>query len=270
MGGRVFYKMTGSGNDFVVFDGRDAPASAWTSEYVAELCDRRRGIGADGLVVLTPDGASRVRMDYWNCDGSRADMCGNAALCSTNLSALLEMAPLEGMELVTRAGSFRSRCRADDRARLDLPDVDLPKPVTGLVPEPGEAPAMLTAVGVPHLVLEVQDLERPDLMSRGRELRWHPALAPSGANVNFLAPARKGSGWYMRTYERGVEGETLACGTGAVAAAITLGHAGKATFPVEIVTRSGLPLRIAASLGPGYAREVSLEGEGRLVYRGVV
>ena len=95
--GTVFYKMSGSGNDFVMLDGRRTRPEEWTADRIVALCDRRLGVGADGLVILTPEAGDRVRMDFWNCDGSRADMCGNAALCSTRLSAFLELAPAAGM-----------------------------------------------------------------------------------------------------------------------------------------------------------------------------
>lgn len=276
MEGLVFYKMTGSGNDFVMLDGRHTTPADLTVERVRGLCDRRLGVGADGLVLLTPEGGGRVRMDFWNCDGSRADMCGNAALCSTRLAAFLELGPAAEMQLVTRAGTFpvRSLPGPAQHAELHLPDFPLPASPAGLEPGPGEAPSTLATVGVPHLVVEVQDLERPDLMERGRTLRSHSLLGPPGANVNFVAPATErgpASGrWCVRTYERGVEGETLACGTGAVAVAVALVQAGKASFPVEIVTRSGRPLSITATLSSGHAREVWLAGEGRLIFTGVL
>lgn len=268
MTGCRFYKMTGSGNDFVMLDGRHTRAEEWPAERIVALCERRMGVGADGLVILTPEPGNRVRMDFWNCDGSRADMCGNAALCSTRLAATLGLARPEGMELVTRAGTFPVRCRTEDEwAELNLPDFDLPEPPPGLPLAAGESSPSLTTVGVPHLVIEAADLESPDLMARGRTLRFHPALGPAGANVNFVAPGGGGR-WCLRTYERGVEGETLACGTGAVAAAVALARAGRATMPLDLVTRSGRLLRIRATLVGQRAREVWLAGEGRLVFRG--
>ena len=270
MDGIVFYKMSGSGNDFIMLDGRHLDPGFLTEDRARTLCDRRLGVGADGLVLLTPDAPGDVRMDFWNCDGSRADMCGNAALCSTRLSAHLEMAPASGMRLVTRAGTFPVRCRpgAGELAELNLPDFVLPATPPGLDPGPGEAPGSLATVGVPHLVVEVADLERPDLMDRGRVLRFHSLLGPAGANVNFVAP-REGR-WCVRTYERGVEAETLACGTGAVAAAVALVQSRKASFPVELVTRSGRILTITATLSAGRATKVWLIGEGRLVFTGVL
>lgn len=268
-----FYKMTGSGNDFVMLDGRSTRPEDWPAQRIRDACDRRFGIGADGLVILTPEPGDRVRMDFWNCDGSRASMCGNAALCSTRLSALLELAPASGMFLVTGAGTFPTRCLpgTPDQAELSLPDVLLPQP-SGVLAAPGEGWALLTTVGVPHLVVLVEDLERPDLMERGKELRFHPALGPDGANANFIGrlPEAHGGGWGLRTYERGVEGETLACGTGAVAAAISLARLGVAMLPVELTCRSGRILHITATLSEGKATDVRLAGEGKLVFTGLL
>jgi diaminopimelate epimerase len=274
MRGLVFHKMSGSGNDFVILDGRHTMAVDWPEERIRWLCDRRLGVGADGVVILTAEAADHVRMDFWNCDGSRADMCGNAALCSTRLSALLRLAPAEGMQLVTRAGTFPTRCvpGPGEEAELNLPDFALPAAPAGLSPGAGEAAVVLATVGVPHLVLEVSDLDRVGLMDRGRELRSHQALGRAGANVNFVAPSpgAGGAAWRIRTFERGVEGETLACGTGAVAAAVALVGAGRAKMPVTLITRSGLPLRIKATVASDKASNVWLAGEGRLVFQGVL
>jgi diaminopimelate epimerase len=271
MKGLVFYKMSGSGNDFVMLDGRSTDPAAWSAERIRLICDRRLGVGADGMVILTPEGEGRVRMDFWNCDGSRADMCGNAALCSTRLAALLKLAPAEGLQLVTRAGTFPARCGSSGQeAELNLPDVRLPSRPAGLEGEAGEAGHVLTTVGVPHLVLEVADLESPSLMARGCELRSHPSIGTAGANVNFVAATGDPSRWLLRTYERGVEGETLACGTGAVAAAIALAQSGHGRLPIEIVTRSRCVLHITATLSATRATNIWLRGEGRLIFSGVL
>jgi diaminopimelate epimerase len=272
MSGLVFHKMSGSGNDFVVFDGRFTSEAEWPEQRIKSLCDRRMGVGADGMVILTPEGGSRVRMDFWNCDGSRADMCGNAALCSTRLSALLELAPADSMVLVTQAGSFPARCRPGNgqEAELNLADFDLEVIPVGLVTAKGESGLAQAIVGVPHLVIEVADLEHADLMLRGRTLRSHPALGAAGANVNFVAQGGAGEEWRMRTYERGVEGETLACGTGAVAVAATLAQSGRAKMPVSLLTRSGRCLSITATVSGRRVTNVWLAGEGIRVFRGVI
>jgi diaminopimelate epimerase len=264
--------MSGSGNDFIMFDGRSVTAADLTASRIVELCDRRLGVGADGLAVLTPESAGQIRMDFWNCDGSRADMCGNAALCSTRLAtSILSMAPVTGMRLVTRAGTFRTRIVGNGvGAELNLPDFPLPVAPAGLQLREGESLGALAVVGVPHLAVVVPDLEREDLMERGRTLRHDAAMGPGGANANFVARDPDGRSWRVRTYERGVEGETLACGTGAVATAVALAVAGEATLPLDLYTRSGRILRITATLSDGWARDVWLAGEGRLVFTGML
>jgi diaminopimelate epimerase len=260
MSGTSFYKMTGSGNDFVMLDGRNTTTADWSPERIAAVCDRRNGAGADGLVILTPDGSETVRMAFWNCDGSPAAMCGNAALCSTRFAAHLGLAPAAGMKLATGAGTFPTRCvGAGHDAELNLPDFDLPAPVPGMALAGGERWIVLARVGVPHLV------------SRGSALRHHPAVGPAGANANFVSePAQPGGPWLIRTFERGVEGETLACGTGTVASAVALAARGEAQLPLQFQTRSGRPLRVSAVLEAGKATQVWLRGEGRLVYQGVL
>jgi diaminopimelate epimerase len=264
-----FFKMTGSGNDFVMLDGRVSPVADWSPDRVREACDRRMGVGADGLVVLTPEAPDRVRMSFWNCDGSVAAMCGNAALCSTRLAAHLGMAPGEGMTLVTGAGSFRTRCDPEPwQAALNLPPVPLPVPLPQVALEPGEVHLHLGTVGVPHAILEVQDIEGIDLGRRGRELRFHSAMGADGANVNFIGPVIEGLPTAIRTYERGVEAETLACGTGTVAAALALAASGRLNLPASFVTRSGRLLAVDARLTTGRAEDIWLGGEGRLVFEG--
>lgn len=271
LAGTTFYKMSGSGNDFVMFDGRNVPAADVTATTIVELCDRRLGIGADGLAVLTPEGPDRIRMDFWNSDGSRADMCGNAALCSTRLATALSMVPPTGMELITRAGTFRTRITGSgEGAELNLPDFSLPVLPPGLVLRPGESLGALATCGVPHLAVVVDHLEAEDLMDRGRVLRSHPSLGPAGANVNFVGRDHPDGAWRVRTYERGVEGETLACGTGAVAAAVSLARYSAVALPLDLMSRSGRVLRITATLSGDWARDVWLAGEGRRVFTGTL
>jgi diaminopimelate epimerase len=264
--------MTGSGNDFIMVDGRFSDPSQWTPQDVHRVCARGTGIGADGVVFVAPERTPDViRMTYFNSDGSRAAMCGNAALCSTRLAAFLEMADPTRISLETDAGRYESRCGTGaDRAELLLGSVSAPTfPAVAL--EPGEQRAGLARVGVPHLVVVVDDLERVDLTTRGLALRRDRALGPEGANVNFVAPSGEDASlWRMRTYERGIEAETLACGTGAVAAVCCLHTWGLAGLPLTILTRSGLPLVVRARAVKGTYQDVWLEGEARMVFRGVI
>jgi diaminopimelate epimerase len=271
MSGDVFFKMSGSGNDFVFLDGRWTGLDEWAVDRIRRVCDRRTGVGADGLVIMAPgSGPGMVRFHFFNSDGSPGAMCGNAALCATRLAALLELAPPEAVGLETDAGVVRSRCvpESTDRAELALPDVrETRTPAVDL--GPGERRVGFALVGVPHLVVLVDALDSVDLPGRGRELRFHPDLSPHGANVNFVS--RTDGGWAMRTYERGVEAETLACGTGAIACATLLGGWGAAEVPLDLTTRSGCLLSVSGRLeSEGGLTSPRLGGEGRLVFRGVL
>ena len=238
--GAVFYKMSGSGNDFILFDGRYAHLEDFTAERIQALCDRRQGAGADGVILLAPGGPgdAHFTFHFWNRDGSTGPMCGNGALCATRLATLIELAPTEDdVRFATPAGLHGGQV-SKGRPRIALPDCGPPKPLPDTAVVPGERHATLVIPSVPHLVLLVDDVNDVDLERRGPPLRSDPAIGPGGANVNWVSPAGDGS-FRMRTYERGVEGETLACGTGAVAIAIVLEALGMAKPPVRIWTRSG-------------------------------
>jgi diaminopimelate epimerase len=266
--GTLVYKMSGSGNDFVVLDGRFTDATRWPAAQVRAICDRRSGVGADGLVILTPATADSVRMAYWNADGSHGALCGNAALCGGRLAVALEFVPPGEFCLLTDAGVLRVRAVATgDVAEINLPDVDLPRVHGGIPAVAGERWLSLGMVGVPHLVIRVDDIEAVDVAGRGRLLRSHASVEPEGANVNFVAPA--GESWLIRTYERGVEGETLACGTGTVAAALALASRGEARLPLSFRSRGGRELSVRAELEGSRATGVWLGGQGRLVFRAV-
>jgi diaminopimelate epimerase len=260
--------MTGSGNDFVVFNAAAGSVSDLENEEaIRSLSARGTGIGADGVVFLEKAGGSDVRMRYYNSDGSEAALCGNASLCSTRLAVDLGMAQGGGFVLHTAAGSLKARIR-DGLPEVDLEPVSDVKPDAGdLGRRPDEARLGYACAGVPHVVVEIANIEAADVTGRGSELRNHPALA-EGANVNFVSRRPDGSFTY-RTYERGVEGETLACGTGAVATAILLSSWGESGKETTLWTRSALPLTVTLH------REKdswlpSLRGEGRIVFEGTI
>ena len=268
--GRRFYKMSGSGNDFVMIDARRETRGALGEPAVIQrVCARGTGVGADGIVFLEPSSVADIRLTYLNADGSPADFCGNATLCTARLAAELGMANPSGMSIETDSGVVPARIK-DDLPEIDLPDVAAPHAAPQSIPlESGERRVGYLVVGVPHLVIAVSDVATVDVVGRGRPLRSHPSL-PSGANVNFVS-RRGGDRWLYRTYERGVEAETLACGSGAVATAILLKSWGEAAGagPVEIETRSGRTLRVAlARTERGWSP--SLAGEGRVVYEGML
>lgn len=264
--GRPFYKMSGSGNDFVVIDARaDPPGPLADPAVIGRVCARGTGIGADGIVFLERSDSADIRLVYLNADGSRAEFCGNATLCTTRLATELGAASGAGMTIETDSGVVQARLRGG------LPEIDL-QPITEAEVEIGQIRPQLNesrigfvVVGVPHVVIRCADVETVDVVGRGRPLRSHVSF-PRGANVNFVS-AGPGGRWRMRTYERGVEGETLACGSGAVATALMLTLWGEAKSPVEIETHSGRRLRVRLDR-QGSAWLPSLAGEGRVVYEG--
>lgn len=264
--GRPFFKMSGSGNDFVFVDARsEPPGELEESATIQAVCARGSGVGADGIVFLREDDGADLRIRYLNSDGSLAALCGNATLCATRLAAELGIVRRDrDFTIATDSGPVTARFRDG------LPEIDL-QPVTELSecfdtePDDGEFRIGFALVGVPHLVVSCSDVERAPVVDRGRQLRHHAKLS-HGANVNFVSRAGPGR-WRIRTYERGVEAETLACGTGAVASALMLATWGEATDRAELETKSGRVLRVrhrreAGKLFP------SLSGEARIVYRG--
>lgn len=264
--GRPFYKMSGSGNDFVMVDAREEPPGELAQPArVSALCARGTGVGADGVVFLERDETADVRLTYINADGTVADLCGNATLCTTRLAGELGMADPGGMTIATGSGLIRARIRPDGRPEIDLQPVSTVRPQHPEIPMVGgEHRLGFAQVGVPHISIHVEDLASQDVVGRGRPLRHHPSLS-AGANVNFLASA--GDRWRIRTYERGVEAETLACGTGAVASAILLISWGLAQSPVTLETRSGSRLTVTVSRS-GDEWQPSLAGNAAVVFTG--
>ena len=264
--GRAFYKMSGSGNDFVVVDARTTPPGRLAEpDVVGRICAHGTGVGADGIVFVEPSRQAAVRLVYLNADASRAEFCGNATLCVTRLAVELGAANGETFAIETDSGVVTARMRGG-LPEIDLPAVaDVDVAVATVEPSAGESRIGYATVGVPHLVILCRDVETVDVVGRGRPLRHHPAF-PKGLNVNFVSRRPDGR-WRYRTYERGVEAETLACGSGSAAVAILLTEWSEATGTIDLETRSGKTLRVSLRRdGPVW--HPSLSGEGRVVFEG--
>ncbi|HEY4671433.1 MAG TPA: diaminopimelate epimerase [Gemmatimonadaceae bacterium] len=265
--GRPFFKMTGSGNDFVFVDARaEPPGDLEKIETIQAVCARGSGVGADGIVFLRNDESAALRIRYLNSDGSLAALCGNATLCASRLAAELGIVGQDrDFTIATDSGPVTARFRDG------LPEIDL-QPVTELLecfqaePAEGELRIGFALVGVPHVVVLCEDVSRAPVVDRGRRLRHHEKLA-HGANVNFVS--RSSGPWRIRTYERGVEAETLACGTGAVASALMLAAWDEAEDRAELETKSGRVLRVRHHRAGGKLFP-SLSGEARIVFRGEI
>ena len=268
--------MHGAGNDFVVVDRRHVPALAAADEatlaaFVRDACDRRRGVGGDGVLFLdaadaldaadTIDGAGRgldFRMRYFNRDGGRADLCGNGGRCLAAFAAARGLGRDGRLVFASDAGRHEARVTGE-RVELVLGDVAAPRLEQKLATTAGEVIAGVVTVGVPHLVIEVPDADAVDLATFAPPLRAHAALGPAGANVD-VATVTGPDRARLRTFERGVEGETLACGTGAAATAIVLVARGRLRAPVTLDVASGDALGVSFERDGDAFRDVTLAG----------
>ena len=265
-----FTKMNGAGNDFVVADNRDG-SLALSRAVIARLCDRHRGVGADGLLLVEPpQGGADFRMRYFNADGGEADMCGNGARCFARFSARLLPGQPEALSFETPAGLIRARLTGNLVIITMSEPRDLREPADIEVAGLGICRVHFLNSGVPHAVVFVTDVTAADVAKSGASLRWNPAFAPQGANANFaqlLAPEALA----LRTFERGVEGETLACGTGVCAVAILHHLATGAPSPVSVRVQSGETLQVGFdTAASGVPKNVTLKGPAEFVFEGEI
>jgi len=264
-----FWKLEGAGNDFLGLDGR-AGGFKLKRQQIADLCDRRRGVGAEGVLVVEKPkvrGAD-FRMRYYNSDGGEAEMCGNGARCFALLARAVSGRKGKELRVQTQAGllTLRMSGREVQVSMTEPTKLRLGKKV---VVAGRKVVVDFLNTGVPHAVLFVRSVRSIDVAKQGRAIRYHSAFAPSGTNVNFVEIGR-GNRIHVRTYERGVEGETLACGTGVVAASILSNLRRGLRPPIQVATRGGDNVRVGFSMENGHARKVTLQGPARIVYRGVI
>ncbi|MBI5905238.1 MAG: diaminopimelate epimerase [Deltaproteobacteria bacterium] len=256
--GIPFSKINGSGNDFLLIDNRDGLLEGIDRPaFASKVCDRSRSIGADGLILVEPSESADFRWDFYNADGSRAEMCGNGGRCAARFAFARKIAG-RAMAFETLAGTVRASV-SGRRVKLQMTRPAGLRLDRTLTLAGKRYTYSFLDTGVPHAVLFVADLERVDVAGVGRGIRRHKAFAPRGTNVNFVT-VRDGVVW-ARTYERGVEGETLACGTGAVASGILASIRGLAAPPVAVRTSGGETLTIHFDAGRKDFGEVYLEGD---------
>jgi diaminopimelate epimerase len=257
--GIPFSKLNGSGNDFLLIDNRGGGILRGVDlpDFVEKVCDRSRSVGADGVIFIEKSRRADFRWRFYNADGSRAEMCGNGGRCAARFAVERNIARTKlGFE--TDAGLIRAEVKGR-RVKLQM------TPPRGLALSKSlslrgrKITYSFLDTGVPHAVLFVSDLSKIDLEGTGRGIRTHRAFAPRGTNVDFVR-IRNGEVW-VRTYERGVEGETLACGTGAVAAGILSAAHGYVRPPVAVRTRGGDVLIVHFDPGEKGFGEVYLEGD---------
>jgi diaminopimelate epimerase len=262
-----FTKMNGAGNDFILFDNRTGDVDLDRNQ-IAQLCDRHRGIGADGILLLEkPTNRADFRMRYFNADGGEAEMCGNGARCFTRFAykvggtkekisfetpAGVIFAELEG-GLVT----LRMTDPTDLRLNVDLSTAAENKTIHFI------------NSGVPHVVIPVAKIDDADVRGDGAAIRNHKMFSPNGANVNFIEKRGRNK-IAIRTYERGVEDETLACGTGIVASALIFATTEDCEAPITVLARGGDELQVNFERARDQFRNVTLTGPAEFVFEGTI
>lgn len=264
----TFTKMNGAGNDFVMIDNRDGTWNL-SAATIARLCDRHRGIGADGLIAAEPPASANadLRMRYYNADGGEAEMCGNGARCFSRFGARL-LGRTDALQFDTLAGIITAELLGDDvRLGMSRPHglslgTDLPVAQSTLK-------VHFLNTGVPHAVVFCADLDGTDVKTLGAALRYHPHFAPKGTNANFAFVRPDGS-LAVRTYERGVEDETLACGTGVVACALIHHLVHGASGPVAVQVRGGETMRVGFQRENDVFTGVTLTGPADFVFTGSI
>ncbi len=263
-----FHKMQGGGNDFILIDNRSAGLDPGNiREFVRKVCRRGLSAGADGLILLEESERANFRWHYFNSDGGRAEMCGNGSRCAARLAHLLGVAP-DRLTFESDVGIIAAEVKG---SRVKVRLVDPSTVESGIeIGLSGVSHRLHTInTGVPHVVEFVEDLDSMDVVGVGAPVRHHERFAPEGTNVNFVRLLDPGT-LAVRTYERGVEEETLACGTGSVAAALVAAEIGRAKSPVDVRARSGEILQVSFSRRGDRFKEVDLDGETALVYEGVL
>lgn len=260
-----FTKMAGGGNDFVIIDNRSGRVTD-PVELTKKICTAHLSVGADGLILVEPSTRADFRMRYFNNDGSGGEFCANGTRCAARFASLNGIAPKK-MTIDTDAGLIGAETGDDTSVTLSLPSPQGFRAERPLRVDEKIVRGSSLVMGVPHYVMfENGDLWSQDIVPVGRAIRYHSELKPDGgANVNFVV-VRGEHAIEVRTYERGVEAETLSCGSGVVASVATAAFFGKVASPVSVLTRSGITLQVKFARDGDALRNVQLTGDARVIY----
>jgi diaminopimelate epimerase len=257
--------MHGAGNDFIVVDDRSAAFPSGDPACISRLCSRRRGIGSEGLILIQASEAGDFRMRFFNPDGGEAELCGNGLRCAARFACANGLSGAVA-RVETMAGVLETEVLAETVR------IQMPPPRDLLLDQVLNTPSGLVRygfvnTGVPHAVISVPDLDSCDVAGLGRSVREHPVFAPAGTNVDFITLAGPNA-LRIRTYERGVEAESGACGTGIVAAALVAARPGGVECPVAVTTAGGDVLTVRFDVLDGQPASVTLEGPAETVFDG--
>lgn len=270
-----FYKMSGSGNDFILIDNRRRPLKGINLKpFIKQVCRHHTSVGGDGLIILEPSQSrlTHFRFRLFNSDGGEAELSGNGGRCAARLAYLIGMAPKQ-MVFESLAGLVNAEVNEKKKGhaivKIEMP---IPKNLELKIKIPVKGRTLLghhVNTGVPHTVLFMKNLDNLDVAALGKMIRYHPLFQPAGTNVDFamLKTPRQA---LMRSYERGVEEETLACGTGAVAVSLVASVLGLGRSPMTIRQGSGMPLRVTHQRNGKAFSQVFLEGDAQLIVTGEI
>jgi diaminopimelate epimerase len=259
-----FTKMNGLGNDFIIIDNLDGKPEL-PAAVIEKLCNRRTGIGADGLITLDPSENNDFRMRYYNSDGGEAEMCGNGGRCAAHFASTLELGEQQFgqtyLAFATLAGNVEAWVKG---LQVELSMMDAKDMRLNIALEVANQQKIVHFIiaATRHAVVPVDDapsLTDEEVDKWGREIRYKPEFGPIGANINFVS-VRPDGVLAIRTYEKGIEAETFACGTGSIAAAVVLSHLGKTSSPARIMQRGGEELKVTFNKQAFGASHVILKG----------
>ena len=263
-----FYKMSGSGNDFIIIDNRDLSLNVGDLQtFARKICARKISVGADGLFLIEPSKTADFKWKFFNSDGSIAEMCGNGSRCVARYAYLKGIAPPK-MSFETLAGIICAEVN-DDVVKVKLTDPSTVESAGKLNFDNCQFVVDTVDTGVPHAVTFVDNLETCKVFEWGRQIRRHECFQPRGANANFAKVINRHK-IRVRTYERGVEDETLACGTGNVASVLVAASRGLVDSPVDVLVQSGETLRVYFSKKDDCFGEIYLEGKVKIIYQGLL
>ncbi|HXY61655.1 MAG TPA: diaminopimelate epimerase [Nitrospirota bacterium] len=263
-----FYKMQGSGNDFILIDNRRNVLKGKNLKDLAmTVCHRHYSVGADGLIVIVPSRKADFKWRFFNADGSEAEMCGNGSRCAARF-ALLKKIAQKTMAFETLAGTIHAEVKMNT-VRVQMTDAAGLRMNIAVPLESGIRMGHFIDTGVPHLVYLSKDIDGEDVDRVGRTTRYHDLFKPAGTNVDFIQIQNKHK-IRIRTYERGVESETLACGTGSVAGALVSGALGAVFSPVEVHTFGGEKLTVSFVRSGEEFTGIHLEGNAEVICEGVL
>lgn len=255
----TFYKYQGTGNDFVIIDNRDLSFPKNDTKLINFLCDRRFGIGADGLMLLENDNSSDFKMVYYNSDGNESSMCGNGGRCLVAFAKQMGVIKDKAV-FIAVDGLHHASIDTDNIVSLQMIDVDKVNATSEYV---------FLNTGSPHHVQLVEDLKIFDVKNEGAKIRYGELYGKAGSNVNFVNQIGENE-FSIRTYERGVEDETLSCGTGATAVAIAMKNLGKATSNEIIINVEGGRLKVSFDEEAKGYKNVHLIGPAQFVFKGEI